>query len=106
MDDRHPPAASRHNTYTVAQLRDINAAVTAIATAAAGVSHTLNGALVSGGVMYLRQPMLVSVTTSASGGSFVDCDVCCAATRLVPIASSSCWSQYLGSLTCNMCRVC
>ena len=65
--------AERHNTFTVAQLRDINGIVAAAATTVGAVTYTaatLDGVLANPGPAIFRQPMLVSVTTSAVGAQY------------------------------------
>jgi len=70
--------ATRHNTFTVAQLRDVDALVTAVATTAGAVTYTgasLDGALANPGPGIMRQPQLVSVTTSAVGAQYTLTDI-------------------------------
>jgi hypothetical protein len=60
--------------YTVAQLADVNAIKTAIATATSIQTYTgaaINGALAISNVAYMRLPQAVSMTASAAAGHYV-----------------------------------
>jgi len=66
--------ARRVNTFTLAQLRDLDALVTSVATSAAIVTYTgatLTGVLGNPGPCIMRCPQLVTVTTAASVGTYV-----------------------------------
>ena len=65
--------AMRANTFTLAQIRDVDALVTAVATTAAAVTYsgaTLTGVLANPGPAILRAPQFVTVTTDVSAGAY------------------------------------